>query len=69
MEIQTRPTDVVAAVILDSTASEAVTPLLQAQNIAPLVVPVETFATQRIELSSELSKVSYVLKKFHLKLG
>jgi hypothetical protein len=58
VEIQTRPTDIVAAVILDSTAAEAVTPLLQAQNIAPLVVPVEPFATQRIELPSESSKVS-----------
>jgi hypothetical protein len=62
MEIQTRPTDIVAAVILDSTAAEAVTPLLQAQNIAPLVVPVEAFATQRMELFSESSKVSYVFK-------
>ncbi|XP_033611384.1 uncharacterized protein LOC111874549 isoform X3 [Cryptotermes secundus] len=63
VEIQTRPKDVVAAVILDSAAAEAVTPLLQAQNIAPLVVPVEAFATQRIELSSETSEESSLLRE------
>jgi hypothetical protein len=62
MEMQTRPTDIVAAVVLDSAAAEAVTPLLHAQNIAPLVVPVEAFATQRIELSSESSMVSYIFQ-------
>jgi hypothetical protein len=62
MEMQTRPTDSVAAVILDSTAAEIVTPLLHTQNIAQIVVPAEGFATQRIELSSESNKVSYVFK-------
>jgi hypothetical protein len=58
VEVQTRPSDIVAAVLLDSTAAEAVTPLLHAQNIAPVVVSLEAFAAQRIQLSSESSKVS-----------
>jgi len=57
VEMQTRPADIVAALFLDSTAAEAVTPLLHAQNIAPVVVPLEAFAAQRIKLSSESSKV------------
>ncbi|KAJ4435411.1 hypothetical protein ANN_18026 [Periplaneta americana] len=56
-EMQTRPKDIMAAVILDATAAEAVTQLLHAQSIAPLVVPVEAFATQRLQLASESSKV------------
>jgi hypothetical protein len=57
MEMQTRPADIVAALLLDSTAAEAVTPLLHAQNIAPVLVPLEVFAAQRTQLSSESSKV------------
>jgi hypothetical protein len=62
MEVQTRLADTVAAVILDSAAVEVVTPLLHTQNIAPIVVPVEAFATQQIELSSTSNKVSYIFK-------
>jgi hypothetical protein len=58
VEMQTRSTDILAAVLLDTTAAEVVMPLLQAQNIAPLAVPLEAFAAQRIQLSSESSKVS-----------
>jgi hypothetical protein len=54
--MQPRPTDIVAAVVLDPAVADVVTPLLHTQNITPLVVPVE--ATQRIQLSSETSKVS-----------
>lgn len=57
VEMQTRPADIVAALFLDSTAAEAVTPLLHAQNIATVLVPLEKFAAQRIQLSSESSKV------------
>jgi hypothetical protein len=60
--MQTRPADAVAAVIVDATAAELVTPLLHTQNITAIVVPVEGFATQRIQLSSESNKVSYVLR-------
>ncbi|XP_069678510.1 uncharacterized protein [Periplaneta americana] len=62
-EMQTRPKDIMAAVILDATAAEAVTQLLHAQSIAPLVVPVEAFATQRLQLASESSKESSVLRE------
>jgi hypothetical protein len=48
VEMQTRPADIVAALLLDSTAAEAVTPLLHAQNIAPVLVPLQAFAAQRI---------------------
>jgi hypothetical protein len=58
VKVQTRPADIVAAAVLDSTVAEVVAPLLHAQNITPLVVPVEAFATQRIQLSSESVKVS-----------
>jgi len=57
VELQTTAADIVAALFLDSTAAEAVAPLLHAQNIAPVLVPLETFAAQRIQLSSESSKV------------
>jgi hypothetical protein len=57
VETHTRPADIVAALLLDSTAAEAVTPLLHAQSIAPVVVPLEAFAAQRTQLSSESSKV------------
>lgn len=57
VEMQIRPADIVAALFLDSTAAEAVTPLLHAQNIAPVLVPLEAFAAQRMQLSSESSKV------------
>jgi hypothetical protein len=60
MEMQTRPTDTVAAVIVDSAAAELVAPLLHTQNITAIVVPVEGFVTQRIEMSSESNKVSCV---------
>ncbi|PSN42851.1 hypothetical protein C0J52_16424, partial [Blattella germanica] len=63
MEMQTRPNDIVAALILDSAAADTVTSLLHAQNIAPLVVPVEAFATQRIQLSSESNAESQLLRE------
>lgn len=58
--MQTRPADIVAALFLDSTAAEAVTPLLNVQNIAPVLVPLEAFAVQRTQLSSESSKVRFI---------
>jgi hypothetical protein len=62
MEKQPRETDVVAAVVFDSAVADVVTPLLHTQNITPLVVPKEKFASQRINLSSESSQVSFIFE-------
>ncbi|KAJ9600381.1 hypothetical protein L9F63_009309, partial [Diploptera punctata] len=63
MEMETRPNKIVAAIILDSAAADTVDSLLQAQNIPPLVVPVDVFASQRLQLSSESSKESVFLRE------